>query len=82
MISDLVNFQQIYLSSCRKYHKRLSETSSSKRNAHNPRDDILAYLNNPDRCPKYIEKEPTVTTSQPAFTPRRVSIPTAFLKQG
>ncbi|UMM42585.1 hypothetical protein L5515_018359 [Caenorhabditis briggsae] len=62
--------------------QRLSETSSSKRNAQNPRDDILAYLNNPDRCPKYTEKEPTVTTSQPAFTPRRVSIPTAFLKQG
>eukprot|EP00081_Caenorhabditis_elegans_P025965 NP_509337.2 TropoNin T [Caenorhabditis elegans] len=46
------------------------------------RDDIHAYLNSPDRCPKYIEKEPTICTSQPVFTPRRLSIPAAFLKQG
>uniref|UniRef100_A0A8R1HMD5 Uncharacterized protein n=1 Tax=Caenorhabditis japonica TaxID=281687 RepID=A0A8R1HMD5_CAEJA len=46
------------------------------------RDDIHAYLNSPDRCPKYKEKASTVTTSQPYFKPRRVLIPSAFLRQG
>ncbi|CAI2356339.1 unnamed protein product [Caenorhabditis sp. 36 PRJEB53466] len=46
------------------------------------RDDIHAYLNSPDRCPKYTEKEPIVGTSQSTFVPRRLSIPSAFLRQG
>uniref|UniRef100_A0A1I7USI9 Serine/arginine repetitive matrix protein 2 n=1 Tax=Caenorhabditis tropicalis TaxID=1561998 RepID=A0A1I7USI9_9PELO len=59
-----------------------NESDTKRANHLTVRDDIHAYLNSPDRCPKYVEKEPTVKTSQPAFTPRRLSIPTAFLKQG
>ncbi|EFO82468.1 hypothetical protein CRE_00012 [Caenorhabditis remanei] len=59
-----------------------SEIAPQRLNTISARDDIHAYLNSPDRCPRYIEKEPTISTSQPAFTPRRLSIPTAFLKQG